>query len=433
VKAGPEGTTGGPQPASAGPRPATATPGPGGTGPGGTSASGLAAWFAGRYASPPEGIWFAPGRVNLIGEHTDYNEGWVLPFALRQGVMVAAARRRDGVLAALSRQAPDAPFSAPLTSLTPGRVTGWAAYPAGVAWALRTAGGAGGRAGHPGGASLAVDADLPQGAGLSSSAALECATALALTALAGIRLPRARLAALARRAENEFAGVPSGIMDQSAALLCEAGHALLLDCRTGETTAVPFDPVAAGLALLVADTRARHTLAGGEYASRRAECEAAARALGAASLRSVAGIPGAAAPAAGAVTARIPDPVLARRARHVISENQRVHEVVALLRAGDVAGIGPLLTASHASLRDDFEVSWPQADVTVETALAAGALGARMIGGGFGGSVIILVQQHRAPAVRAAVTSAFARRAWPAPAFLDGVPSASARRLRWPL
>lgn len=374
-----------------------------------------AAWFAECYGGPPAGIWFAPGRVNLIGEHTDYNEGWVLPFALDLGVLVAASGRDDGMLEARSRQAPAAPAVARAASLAPGTVTGWAAYPAGVAWALR-------QAGQPAGAaSLAIDSDLPQGAGLSSSAALECATALALTWLAGAELPRPRLAAVARQAENDFVGVPSGIMDQSASLLCEAGHALLLDCRTGDTAAVPFDPAAAGLRLLIVDTRARHELTGGDYASRRAECEAAAAELGVASLRDVSGDSDR--------LAGLADPVLRRRARHVITDNQRVHAMVGLLRDGAVGQIGPLLTASHASLRDDFEVSWPEADMAVETAVAAGALGARMIGGGFGGSVIALVPADREDAIRAAVPAAFGRQGWAEPAFFNAVPSSSARRL----
>jgi galactokinase len=376
----------------------------------------VAAWYAESYGAPPAGVWFAPGRANLIGEHTDYNDGWVLPFALDLGVLVAAGGRDDGVLAARSRQAPGGPAAARVTGLAPGAVSGWAAYPAGVAWALR-------EDGHPvGAASLAIDSDLPQGAGLSSSAALECATALALTGLAGTELPRPRLAALARRAENVFVGVPSGIMDQSASLLCAAGHALLLDCRSGETTAVPFDPGAAGLRLLIIDTRARHELTGGDYASRRAECEAAARSLGVASLRDVS--------AAGDPLGQLTDPVLRRRARHVLTDNQRVHAVVRLLRAGTPSEIGPLLTASHASLRDDFEVSWPEADTAVAAAVTAGALGARMVGGGFGGSVIALVPGTRAEPVRAAVRAAFARHGWTEPGFIDAVPSASARRLR---
>jgi galactokinase len=375
--------------------------------------------FRAWHGTRPEGAWHAPGRVNLIGEHTDYNGGWVLPFALDRGVAVAARRRGDGLLDIGSLQA-GARASVPLAGLGPGGVTGWAAYPAGVAWAMR-------EAGHPvGGASLVIDSDLPQGAGLSSSAALECAVAIALADLYQVRAPRTELVRLARRAENEMAGVPSGIMDQSASLLGKAGHALLLDCRSGEITPVPFDPAAAGLTLLVADTGARHALTDGRYARRRQECERAARALGVPCLRDVADP---------ARASGIGDPVLARRARHVISDDRRVRAAAGLLgavkgdrEAGGVAGLGPLLHASHASLRDDFEVSWPQADVAAEAAEGAGALGARMVGGGFGGSVIALAPADDG-AVRAAVVAAYAGRGWPAPAFLAARPSAGARRL----
>ena len=317
-----------------------------------------------------------------------------------------------------------------LDGLAPGQVTGWAAYPAGVAWALEAAG-------HPvPGACLAIESDLPAGAGLSSSAALECATALALTELAqaglaqaglgGLTVPRRALAAIARRAENEFVGVPSGIMDQSASLLGQAGHVLLLDCFSLETEQVPFDPAAAAASLLLVNTRAKHELSDGEYGRRRAECEQAARRLGISSLRALT-IP--------ADVDRLADPVLRRRARHVVADNQRVLDVVALLSAplGTPAeiyrDIGQLLTEAHASLRDDFEISWPEADATVEAAVAAGAFGARMIGGGFGGSVLALVPEVAAGPVREAVTAAFARHAWTAPEFLDAVPSVGARRL----
>jgi galactokinase len=372
-------------------------------------------WFGDWFGGRPEQIWLAPGRANLIGEHTDYNQGWVLPFALDLGVTVAASRRGDGMLAIRSRQAPGAPADLPLAALAPGAVTGWAAYPAGVAWALR-------EAGHPlaGGASLAVDSDLPAGAGLSSSAALECAAALALDGLHGLDLPRPQLATLAQRAENDFVGVPSGIMDQSASLLSQAGHALLLDCRTGVTADVPLDPAAAGLVLLIVDTGARHALGDGRYAQRRSECEQAAALLGADSLRDVAGP---------AEAGRLDNPVLRRRARHVVTENGRVKQAVALLTGGDLAGVGALLYASHASLRDDFEVSWPEADVAVDSAMAAGALGARMMGGGFGGSALVLAPAGQR-AVSAAVSAEFARRGWPPPAFFPALPSAGAFRLR---
>ena len=373
-------------------------------------------WYAECYGAEPEGVWHAPGRVNLIGEHTDYNEGFVLPFALSQGVRAAASRRGDGVLELRSRQAPGEPAAVPLTALAPGSVTGWAAYPAGAAWALA-------KTGLPiRGTSVAIDADLERGAALSSSAALECATALALTELHGLSVPRPELAAIARRAENEFAGIPTGIMDQSASLLCQAGHALLLDCRSGETSDVPFDLPAAGLVLLVIDTRVRHALSDGRYAARRRDCEEAARALGVSALRDVTDDPG--------VLDKIADPVLRRRARHVVTENGRVLATVGLLLAGDIAGCGPLLSASHRSLRDDFEISWPQADTAVDAALAAGALGARMTGGGFGGSIIALAQARTSADVQASVRDAFALRGWPRPGFLEALPSAGALRLR---
>ena len=384
--------------------------------------------FSSRFGGTPDGVWLAPGRANLMGEHTDYNDGYVLPFALRQGVTAAAARR-DGPgsrrLRLCSRQEPAATVEIALDGLAPGQVTGWAAYPAGVAWALEAAGH------RVPGACIAIDSDLPGGAGLSSSAALECATALALTELAqiemaGLTVPRRELAAIARRAENEFVGVPTGIMDQSASLLGQAGHALLLDCLTLDTSQVPFDPAAAGASLLLINTRAKHDLVDGEYGQRRAECEQAARRLGISSLRSL---------TRPADVDQLADPVLRRRARHVVADNQRVLDVVALLSTPlgtpvDIyRDIGQLLTESHASLRDDFEISWPEADAGVEAALAAGAFGARMMGGGFGGSVLALVPATAAGPVRDAVTAAFARHAWTAPEFLDAIPSESARRL----
>src|SRR5690242_20896359 len=358
-----------------------------------------------------------------MGEHTDYNEGFVLPFALGQGVTAAASRNPDRAgrrLTVCSRQEPGDTVEVDLDGLAPGRVTGWAAYPAGVAWALEAAGH------RVPGACIAIDSDVPAGAGLSSSAALECATALAVASLGGLDVPRAELVTIARRAENEFAGVPTGIMDQYASLLCRAGHALLLDCRSLESAQVPFDPAASGAGLLLINTRARHALSDGEYGQRRAECEEAARRLGIPSLRFLTGL---------ADTDSLTDPVLRRRARHVVSDNQRVLEVVALLRAPSGASadtyreIGRLLAQAHVSLRDDFEVSWPEADAAVEAAVAAGASGARMIGGGFGGSVLALVPTTARGAVRDAVTAAFARHGWTAPEFLDAVPSDSARQV----
>jgi galactokinase len=368
------------------------------------------------------GAWFAPGRANLMGEHTDYNEGFVLPFALAQGVTATATARDDGLLVLRSKQVPDDLVTVSLDALAPGTVTGWAAYPAGVAWSLRAAGHA------VRGASIDVDSDLPVGAGVSSSAALECSVALALCSLSGIAEPRPRLAMIAKRAENEFVGAPTGIIDQSAALLCAQGHAMLLDCRTLETTQVPFCPAASGVTALVIDTRVTHALVSGEYAARRAECEEAARLLRV--------------PALGAITDprvlhELDDSLLRRRARHVITDSARARAMAAAL-AGAQDGIlgadvcrylGTLLLEGHASLRDDFEVSWPEADLTVETAMTTGAYGAKMIGGGFGGSVLALVPTGHAEGLRAAVTEAFTARGWTPPEFLDAIPSPPARRL----
>ena len=365
-------------------------------------------------------VWFAPGRANLMGEHTDYNEGSVLPFALDRGVTATTAARDDGQLVLRSTQVPGDTAAVALDSLAPGSVTGWAAYPAGAAWALRAAGY------EVGGASVGIDSNLPVGAGVSSSAALECSVALALCSRSGFTVPRRELAAIAQRAENEFVGAPTGIIDQSAALLCEESHALLLDCGTGKTVQVPFRPAAAGVSALVIDTRVTHALVSGEYAARRAECETAARRLDVPALGAVTGL---------ARLSRLEDPVLRRRARHVITDSARAQAIAAaLLAEGGQSDetyrfIGRALRDGHASLRDDFEVSWPAADAAVEAAVAAGAYGAKMIGGGFGGSVLALVPVRRAAALRAGVTEAFTARGWAAPEFLDAVPSPAARRI----
>ncbi|MGI5165149.1 galactokinase [Spirillospora sp. CA-253888] len=369
--------------------------------------------FQEAYRRAPEAVWHAPGRINLIGEHTDYNEGLVLPFALPLGVQVAAARRDDGLLEVRSLQAAGAPVTVPVAGGAVPPEHAWAAYPAGAAWVLREYG--------VGGASLLVDADLPQGAGLSSSAALVCATLLALCDLYGVEIERPELARLARRAENEHAGVPSGLMDPAASLLATAGHALLLDCRSGLSGKVPFAPEAAGMTLLAVDTRASHALTGGEYAERRAECERAADALGVAALRDVKDLAGA--------LGSLRDPVLRRRVQHVVTENHRVEAAAGLLRAGAVAEMGAMLTASHLSLRDQFEVSWPQADAAVEAAMRGGARGGRMVGGGFGGSVIVLTATERADRVRESITAAYEARGWEAPSFLEAAPANGAHRL----
>ncbi|WP_229399856.1 galactokinase [Micromonospora okii] len=385
--------------------------------PGRDVAGRAAAGFLHRYGEPPAGRWAAPGRANLIGEHTDYNDGFVLPFALPLRTVVAAAPR-DGARWSVCSEFSEHPaeFGADEVA-APGRVTGWAAYVAGVVWALR-------EAGHDvPGARLAVASDVPVGSGLSSSAALEAAVLAALVDLGGLELTAEQLPRLAQRAENAYVGAPTGIMDQSAVIRCRAGHALFLDCRTEAVEHIPFDLAAAGLAVLVVDTRAPHRHADGEYASRRAACESAAELLGVPALRDV--------PAAdlGAALARLDDDETRRRVRHVVTEDQRVLDTVELLRAGRIRDVGPLLTASHASMRDDFEITVPEVDTAVEAALAAGAYGARMTGGGFGGCVLALVDAARADATADAVASAYAERGYRTPRFHRATPAPGAHRL----
>ncbi|MFR9778177.1 galactokinase [Micromonospora sp. MS34] len=375
------------------------------------------AGFRQRYGAEPAGRWAAPGRVNLIGEHTDYNDGFVLPFALPLRTVVAAAVRPDTCWTVWSELADDVVEFGPKEADEPGRVTGWAAYVAGVVWALRATGHA-----VPG-ARFAIASDVPVGSGLSSSAAIESAVLAALVELGGLDLPAARWPRLAQRAENEYVGAPTGIMDQSAVIRGRAGHALFLDCRTEEVEQIPFDLDSAGLAMLVIDSRAPHRHADGEYASRRKSCEEAARSLGVPALRDVrvTGLD--------AALGRLSNDETRRRVRHVVTEDQRVLDTVALLRAGRVRDIGPLLTGSHASMRDDFEITVPEVDTAVEAALAAGAYGARMTGGGFGGCVLALVDASSADAVAAAVTAAYADRGFAAPGTLTVLPATGATRL----
>ncbi|MFV2085758.1 galactokinase [Micromonospora sp. LOL_021] len=384
--------------------------------------------FRQRYGVPPAGVWAAPGRVNLIGEHTDYNDGFVLPFALPHRTVVAASLAEPAEQAAPAEQGwtvwseqsgEEIAFNT-ADADRPGAVDGWGGYVAGVVWALREAGYA-----VPA-ARLAIASDVPLGAGLSSSAALEAAVLTALTDLGGLgpdRLPVDRRPALAQRAENGYAGVPCGIMDQSASIRCRAGHALFLDCRSLDVEHVPFDLAAAGLAVLVVDTRAPHRHVSGEYAARRAACERAAGLLGVPALREV---PVDDLPAA---LDRLPDDPTRRRVRHVVTENHRVRETVTLLRSGRIREIGPLLTASHASMRDDFEITVPEVDVAVTAALAGGAYGARMTGGGFGGCVLALVDADAADRVAATVGAAYAEHGFPPPTFFTALPCTGAERI----
>ncbi len=374
--------------------------------------------FAERFGSPADGVWAAPGRVNVIGEHTDYNGGFVLPIALPHTTRAAVGRRDDGRLVARSLQHPDDDADVAVAELVPGTPSGWAGYVAGVVAQLSGS--------VPGGLSILVDGDVPAGAGLSSSAALECAVALALRDVLDLDLGPDDLIDLARRAENDFVGAPTGILDQSASVLCRAGAALFLDTRDRSSEQVPFDLAEAGLALLVVDSGTTHDHADSGYRDRRRECEEAARRLGVELLRDVRDV---------AALDRLDDgtpegAVLHRRARHVLTEDARVLRVVEVLRAGeDPRAIGALLTEGHASLRDDFEVSVPLLDACVEAALDAGAHGARMVGGGFGGSAVALVEADRVEAVTAAVSARLERDGAAATRTFVAVPAAGARRL----
>jgi galactokinase len=365
-----------------------------------TVASDASAAFFKEYGTEPAGLWFAPGRVNLIGEHTDYNDGFVLPFALPQHTVAAVGPAPAGAWTVTSTFA-DGPVSFGVTG--PGEVTGWAGYVAGIVWALRDAGF------DVPGARIALASDVPLGSGLSSSAALESAVLTALVDLGGLDLPVDRRPALAQRAENVYVGAPTGILDQSASIRCRAGHALFLDCRSLEVEQIPFDLAGAGLAILVINSNAPHQHVDGEYGARRKSCEEAARLLGVPALRDVS-VDGLA-----AALDRLDDDVTRRRVRHIVTEDQRVLDTVELLRAGRVREIGPLLTASHASMRDDFEITVAQVDVAVEAALSAGAHGARMTGGGFGGCVLALIDTDRAASTTAAVEAAYAERSFTPP------------------
>ncbi|MDH6112464.1 galactokinase [Kitasatospora sp. MAP12-15] len=369
------------------------------------------------FGAAPTGEWAAPGRVNLIGEHTDYNDGFVLPIAIPQVVRATAARRTDGRLRLYSAQGDGRVTDLVVDELKPGAVAGWAAYPAGVVWALNEYGY------QVGGADLYFDSDVPTGGGLSSSAALECVVAAVYRDLYGLELGRQRSALIAQHAENEFVGVPCGVMDQMASSSCTAGAALFLDTRDLAQRQVPFDLASHGLELLVIDTRVKHDLGDGAYAALRAGCERAAALLELPALRE---LTAAALPAA---LDRLPAE-LAPLVRHVVTENARVLQAVALLDAADFAALGPILTAGHASLRDDYGVSCPETDLAVAVALDAGALGARMTGGGFGGSIIALVARERTVQVATAVEAAFAAAGYHAPVSFTATASAGSRRLR---
>ena len=377
-------------------------------------ASVLAEAFRARTGRQPVGVWAAPGRVNLIGEHTDYNDGYVMPFALAQRVLIAAAPTDDGTWSVTSLNN-DSTKIFHAADLEPG-MTGWQAYVAGVVWALQ-------QAGHQvGGADLVLTSDVPEGAGLSSSAALECAVLTALADLNDLEIAGLDRAKLARLSENVFVGAPTGLMDQAASTLCTAGHALFFDCRTDAAEQVLLDTAGDGLEILILDTRTPHALVDSEYAARRASCEEAARLLGVPALRDVSDL--------GAALDQLSDPVIRRRVRHVVTENARVLKAVDVLRAGRIADLAPLLDASHESMRDDFEITVPQVDIAVQTARTAGALGARMTGGGFGGCIIALVAAGESERIGREIARSFAAAGFGPPQHFTALPSAGAQRLQ---
>ncbi|WP_214467581.1 galactokinase [Microbacterium flavescens] len=377
--------------------------------------------FAERFDAQPVGTWSAPGRANLIGEHTDYNDGFVLPFAIQHRTHVALGTRDDGVIRVASTFADDA-VEVPLADLDavfPDRreeIAEWARYPLGVAWALVPAAGPAAR-----GLDLAFASNVPVGAGLSSSAAIEGAAASAIADTWGLDLDRVALARAGRRAENEAVGAPTGIMDQMASMLGRADAAIFLDCRSLEAQVVDLGFRAAGLELVVIDTGVSHSHATGGYGERRAACERGAAILAVPALRDVS-----VDDLARAET--LMDDVTFRRVRHVVTENQRVRDTVRILAEQGPRAIGDLLLASHASMRDDFEISVPELDTAVDAAREAGALGARMTGGGFGGAAIALVPHDGVQRVTDAVTAAFEASGFAVPTIFTVTPSDGAAR-----
>ena len=312
-------------------------------------------------------------------------------------------------------QHPDEPVRVALSELTPGTPSGWAAYPAGVVHQLRAAGHALGTL------SVLVDGQVPVGAGLSSSAALECSVALAVRDLFALPYTDEDLVDITRGAENDFVGAPTGMMDQYASLLCEEGHALFLDTRDRRTVQVPFDLAASGLALLVCDTGTPHSLGDGQYGNRRQECADAASALGVPALRDIDDV--------SALDGL--EETLRRRARHVVTENARVLATLRVLQSGaDPRAIGEILTAGHRSLRDDFEISTAALDTCVDSALRAGAYGARLVGGGFGGSAIVLVDEAAEGSVLAAIETEMQNSGFDPPRSFRALPAAGAHRVR---
>jgi galactokinase len=376
-----------------------------------------AAAFEARYGYAPTGVWSAPGRVNLIGEHTDYNLGFVLPFAINRRTYAAIALRQDQTVRVTSSFS-DEQHEVALADITNNAANDWAAYPFGVAWALAKL--------SPS-AAVGFDAyfesDVPVGSGLSSSAAIECSTSLALNELWQTNLSRPELARVGQLAENEIVGAPTGIMDQSASLLGERDHAVFLDCKSLEAQSIELGFDNAGLELLIIDTRIAHRLNDGGYATRRAACELGASQMGVASLREVSADQLAKAK-------EIMDDITFRRVRHIVTENDRVLETVEKLRTEGPNSIGALLNASHVSMRDDFEISIDELDTAVDVAIRHGAVGARMTGGGFGGAAIALAPIAKVSEMTLAVLAEFELLGYGKPNIFAVTADQSARRDR---
>ena len=368
--------------------------------------------FLETFGAEPDLVAAAPGRVNLIGEHIDYSDGFVLPFAIKDRTLVAARKRNDSTVRIASAQRRNKIVTVDINQVKPGLKGEWERYALGVLWAM----------GIKEGVDLLIDGNVPLGAGLSSSAALECSVATAMNHLFDLGFNLEELARLTQKAENQYVGVPCGIMDQSVSLMATQGSALLLDCRDLSTKNISFDVASNGLELLIIDTQAHHALTDGGYAERRASCESVVVKLGITSLRELLMEQLENSRALLTETEFV-------RARHAVTEMKRVLECVDALSNSDFEKVGHLINQSHTSLRDDYTVSCPELDTAVEAALSAGALGSRMVGGGFGGSAIALIQASKTKETIKLIEKAFSNKGFKAPRFFASLPSQGAELL----
>lgn len=374
------------------------------------------AQFKMNFGDEADVIAFAPGRVNVIGEHVDYNGGWVLPAAIDRFLVIAVKARADDKVN-LTTALYDGRVEFTLKDLEPGQSRGWDRYVRGVLAGLKAAG-------KPvSGFDACFDSNIPIGGGLSSSAAFEAATGLAVLAMGGGQMDRFELAKLCQQAEHEYAGVPCGIMDQAAVLNCREGHLLFLDCENETFEQAPFK--ADGWRLMIINSGVAHELADGEYAKRRKACHDAAEILGVKSLRHVSmdGL-------GEALTRESLTEDMRKCVRHNVTENDRTHKAVAALAAGDIAEAGRQMNLSHASLRDDYRVSCAELDAITEIAQPLdGVAGCRMTGGGFGGSCIALVREEAADSVAEAITASFKQRFGHSPKIFLTVPEMSGQAI----